>query len=47
MNLRLFAASQPKSETAPLSHAQAAEESTASKPTHPLRTEDAIIELLS
>src|SRR5205809_892225 len=47
MNLRLFAASQPKSATAPLSHACATVESTANKPKHPQRVKDAIIRVSS
>src|SRR5260221_7595478 len=47
MNLRLFAASHPKSATASLPHACATDESTASRPRHPQRTEDAIIAALS
>ena len=38
-----LAASQPKSATEPRGHAFAADESTASKPKHPQRTEDAIM----
>src|SRR5437899_3834968 len=47
MNLRLFPASQPKSGNEPLSHACVTDESTASKPRHPQRTEGAIIAPLS
>src|SRR5438874_13647489 len=47
MNLRLFPASQPKSGNEPLSHACVTDESTASKPRHPQRREDAIIAPLS
>src|SRR5438067_1601343 len=47
MNLRLLAASHPKSATAPLSHACAVDENTASKLRHPERMEDATTAALS